>query len=79
VSIVLISEDGARTVVDARLQLELASGDSRTTTYNVSIPSSLADGIYTVQAEAETGDREYNDKNNSAKAPVKIRVARLQK
>lgn len=79
VSILLISEDGARTVVDARLQLELASGDSRTTTYNVSIPSSLADGIYTVQAEAETGDREYNDKNNTANAPVKIRVARLQK
>lgn len=75
VRIVLISEDGARTLADDRLQLELASGDSRQTIYNVSIPSSLAAGVYTVQAEAETADREYNDSNNRAKAPIKIKVA----
>jgi hypothetical protein len=74
VRIVLISEDGARTGVDDRLQLELASGDSRKRSYSVTIPSSLATGTYTVQAEAETADREYNNDNNRANAPIKIRV-----
>ena len=74
VRIVLISEDGAHTVVNDRLQLDLASGDSRKMSYNVHVPSSLAAGIYTVQAEAEDGEPEYNDSNNKANAPIKIKV-----
>ena len=74
VSIVLISEDGTRTLVDDRLLLDLASGDSRKVSSNVKIPSSLAAGMYTVQAEAKGGDPEYDDSNNKTKAPVKLKV-----
>ena len=60
--------------MDDRLLLDLASGDSRKVSSNVKIPSSLAAGMYTVQAEAKGGDPEYDDSNNKTKASVKIKV-----
>ena len=74
VSIILISENGTRTIVDGRLQLELAAGDTRKMSYNVQLPSKLAAGTYAVHAEAEVPEREYTNTNNRANASVKIKV-----